>query len=129
MPGSLFVSGRSGSTDFPVTRNAIHKRLEVRNDSILARLLAYDGKIQYATFLGGTRHPDASWYNDEATGVFANNNGDVYVTGCTVDDRLPVTAGALQVQRKGNADTFVLRMKFAASQQTIQADKSKNAGR
>jgi hypothetical protein len=103
MPGSLFVSARSGSTDFPVTRNAIYKRLEVRNDSILARLRAYDGEIQYATFVGGTRHPDASWYDDEATGVFANNNGDVYVTGCTVDDRLPVTAGALQAQRKGNA--------------------------
>jgi hypothetical protein len=129
MPDSVFVSGRSGSRDFPVTRNAIYKRLEVRNDSILARLRAYDGEIQYATFVGGTRHPEASWYNDEATGVFANNNGDIYVTGCTVDDRLPVTAGALQAQRKGNADAFVLRMKFAASQQTIQADKSKNTGR
>src|SRR6266851_2196617 len=129
MPDSVFVSGRSGSRDFPVTRNAIYKRLEVRNDSILARLRAYDGEIQYATFVGGTRHPEASWYNDEATGVFAKNNGDVYVTGCTVDDRLPVTAGALQAQRKGNADAFVLRMKFAASQQTIQADKSKNTGR
>jgi hypothetical protein len=129
MPDSVFVSGRSGSRDFPVTRNAIYKRLEVPNDSILARLRAYDGEIQYATFVGGTRHPEASWYNDEATGVFANNNGDIYVTGCTVDDRLPVTAGALQAQRKGNADAFVLRMKFAASQQTIQADKSKNTGR
>jgi hypothetical protein len=129
MPDSVFLSGRSGSRDFPVTRNAIYKRLEVRNDSILARLRASDGEIQYATFVGGTRRPEASWYNDEATGVFANNNGDVYVTGCTADDRLPVTAGALQAQGKGNADPFLLRMKFAASQQTIQADKSKNTGR
>jgi hypothetical protein len=73
--------------------------------------------------------PDASWYSDEATGVFANNNGEVFVTGCTVDDGLPVTSGALQAQRKGNADAFLLRMKFAASQQTIQAVKSKNTGR
>jgi hypothetical protein len=94
-----------------------------------ARRRTYDGEIQYATFVGGTRHPDANWYNDEAAGVFANNNGDVYITGCTVDDRLPVTAGALQAERKGNADAFVLRMKFAASQQTIPADKSKNTGR
>jgi len=129
MPASLFVSGRSGSTDFPATRKAIYRHLEVRNDSILARLRAYDGEIQYATFVGGTRHPDANWYNDEAAGVFANSNGDVYVTGCTVDDRLPVTAGALQAQRKGNADAFVLRMRFAASEQAIQADKGKKKGR
>jgi hypothetical protein len=97
--------------------------------SILAQLPAYDAEIQCATFVGGTRHPDANCYNHQATGVFAKNNGDVYVTGCTVDERLPVTPGALQAQRKGNADAFVLRMKFAASQQTIQADKSKNKGR
>jgi hypothetical protein len=59
------------------------------------------GEIQYATFVGGTRHSDASCYNAEATGVFANNNGDVYVTRCTVDDSLPATSGALQAQRKG----------------------------
>jgi hypothetical protein len=92
-------------------------------------LRAYDGEIQYSTFVAGTRHPDASWYNDEATGVFANNNGDVYVTGCAADDGLPVTPEALQAQRKGNADAFLLRMKFAASQRTIQAVKSKNTGR
>ena len=125
MPASLFVSGRIGSTDFPATRNAIYRHLEVRNDSILARLRGYDGEIQYATFVGGTRHPDANWYQDQATGVFANNNGEVYVTGCTVDDRLPVAPGALQAQRKGNADALVLRMRFAASQQAVQTDKGK----
>jgi hypothetical protein len=125
MSHSIFVSGRSGSRDFPATRNAIYKRLEVRNDSILAQLRGYDGEIQYATLVGGTRHPDANWYNDEATGVFANNNGDVYVTGCTVDDRLPVTPGAFEAQRKGNADAFILRMRFAARQQAVQSDKGK----
>jgi hypothetical protein len=125
MSDSIFVSGRSGSRDFPATGNAIYKRLEVRNDSILARLRGYDGGIQYATFVGGTRHPGANWYNDEATGVFASNSGDVYVTGCTVDDRFPVTPGALQAQRKGNADAFVLRMRFAAWQQAVQSDQGK----
>jgi len=31
----------------------------------------------------------------------------------------------LQAQRKGNADAFVLRMRFAASQQAVQPDKGK----
>lgn len=114
MPGSIFVSGRSGSQDFPVTKAAIFRGLEARNDSILMRLRASDGRIQFATFVGGTRRPGASWYNDEATGVVANADGDVYVTGCTLDDRLPVSHGALQPRPKGNSEPFVLRLRFTA---------------
>jgi hypothetical protein len=127
LPGSIFVSGRSGSTDFPTTERAIYRHLQAQNDSTLAELRAYDGRIQFATFVGGTRHQNASWYNDEATGVFANAKGDVYVTGCTLDDRLPVTPSALQTRPAGNADVFVLRMKFVSSQQPLQSDNHKNS--
>jgi hypothetical protein len=116
MPDSIFVSGRSGSQDFPTTKSAIYRRLEAENDSTLIRLRASDGRIQFATFVGGTRRQNVSWYNDMATGVFANASGDVYVTGGTLDDRLSVTHGALQPRSKGNVDPFVLRMKFAASE-------------
>lgn len=112
LSGSVFVSGRSGSTDFPTTEKAIYRHLEARNDSVFAELRARDGRTEYATFVGGTRRQNANWYNDEASGVFANANGDVYVTGCTLGDRLPVTRDALQRLPAGNADAFVLRMKF-----------------
>src|SRR6266480_3348548 len=125
LPGSIFVSGRSGSTDFPTTERAIYRHLEARNDSMLAELCAYDGRIRFATFIGGTRHQNANWYNDEATGVFANARGDVYVTGFTLDNRFPVTPNALQTQPAGNADAFVLRMRFVSSQQAIQVDNDK----
>jgi hypothetical protein len=114
MPDSIFVSGRSGSKDFPTTKTAIYGRLEAENDSTLIRLRASDGQIRFATFVGGTRRPHASWYNDEATGAVANKNGDVYVTGCTLDGRLPVSNDALQPRPRGNSEPFVLRMKFSA---------------
>jgi Beta-propeller repeat len=118
MPGSVFVSGRSGSKDFPTTNKAIYRQLEAENDSILMRLRASDGRVQFATFVGGTRRPHVQKYNDEATGVWANNNGDVYLTGCSLDDRLPVSTWALQPRPKtiGQSEPFVLRMKFAVSQ-------------
>jgi hypothetical protein len=115
MPDSIFVSGRSGSKDFPTTKTAIYGRLEAENDSTLIRLRTSDGRIRFATFVGGTRRPHASWYNDEATGAFANKNGDVYVTGCTLDGRLPVSNGALQPRPKGNSEPFVLRMHFGGN--------------
>jgi hypothetical protein len=129
LPGSIFVSGRSGSADFPTTEGAIHRKLEARNDSTLAQLRTDDGQIQYATFVGGTRHQNANWYNDEATVVFANASGNVYLTGCSLDDRLPVTPTAFQVRPAGNADTFVLRMKFASSRRNVQAGKAKTSER
>jgi hypothetical protein len=115
MQGSIFVSGRSGSKDFPTTRTGFYRHLAVENDSILARLRTSDGRLQYSTFVGGTRQPNASWYNDEATSVFANPSGDVFLAGCTLDHRLPVSRGALQPQPKGNSEPFVLRLKFAPS--------------
>jgi hypothetical protein len=77
------------------------------------RLRTSDGRIQFATFVGG-RHKPASWYNDYANGVFADANGDVYVAGGTLDDRLPVSAGAVQPRPKvvGQSEPFVFRMKF-----------------
>ncbi len=111
MSGSIFVAGQSGSKDFPTTRTAIYPHLRADNDSTLIRLRASDGKLQFATFLGGTRI-HASWYNDAATGVFAAANGDIFVTGCTLDDQLPVSRGALQPRPRGNSEPFVLRLKF-----------------
>jgi hypothetical protein len=108
---SIFVAGRSGSKDFSTTPAAIYRGLEADNDSILLRLSASDGRITFASFLGGSwKH--VSWYNDEATGVVATASGDVYVTGCTIDHRLPVTRGAFQTWPKGNSEPFVLRIKF-----------------
>jgi Beta-propeller repeat len=112
MQGSVFVAGRSGSKDLPTTPGAFYQHLAADNDSILVRFRALDGRLQFASFIGGTRLP-ASWYNDDATGVVANTNGDVYVTGCSLDDRVPVSAGALQPHPKGNSEPFVLRIDFA----------------
>jgi hypothetical protein len=105
-----------GSKDFPTTKTAIYNRLEAANDSTLIQLRASDGQVRFATFVGGTRKPDVAWYNDEATGVLANRDGDVYVTGCTLDDRLPVSRGALQPRPRGNSEPFVLHMRFPLSE-------------
>jgi hypothetical protein len=116
MPSSIFVVGQSASKDFPTTRAAIYPRLRAENDSTLIELRASDGRLQFATFLGGTRVP-ASWYNDAATGVSATASRDVFVTGCTLDDQLPVSTWALQPRHRtiGQSEPFVLRMKFAVS--------------
>ena len=55
MPGSVFVVGRSSSPDFPTAPGAFYRQLSAQNDSILLRFRSFDGQLQFATFLGGTR--------------------------------------------------------------------------
>src|SRR5215470_12934709 len=110
MPGSVFATGRSSSSDFPTTPGAFYGGLSAQNDSILVRLRTSTGQLQFATFVSGTQARYADWHNDAATGVFADTSGNVYVTGYTIGDRLPVTRTASQAKRKDNTEAFVLRM-------------------
>jgi Beta-propeller repeat len=112
MSGSVFLAGRSSSPDFPTTPGAFHHHLSAQNDSVLVRLRSSDGQLRFATFLGGTTVATADWHNDAATGILADSSGNVYVSGYSIDDRLPVTPGAPQPKRKGNTEPFVLRLRF-----------------
>jgi hypothetical protein len=56
LPGSVFVCGSSYSPDFPVTAGAIATHPARGSDMVLLRLSAFDGRVLYATFLGGTQH-------------------------------------------------------------------------
>jgi hypothetical protein len=114
MPGSVFATGRSSSSDFPTTPGAFYRGLSAQNDSILVRLRTSTGRLQFATFVSGTQARYADWHNDAATGVMADISGNVYVTRYTIGDRLPETGTAPQAKRRGNTEAFVLRMKFAA---------------
>lgn len=114
---SVLVAGRSGSADFPTTSNAIHPRLMAQNDSVLVKLRATDGNIEYATFVGGTQVKDASWYNDEATSLHATPKGDLFLTGCTLGGRLKVSTSAFQPRPAGNSDPFVLRLDLQPTSQ------------
>jgi Beta-propeller repeat len=112
MNGSVFAVGRSSSIDFPTTSGAFYRQLSAQNDSILVRLRASNGQLQFASFLGGTRLTTADWHNDAATGIRCDTSGNVYVSGYSIDDQLPVTQGAPQAHRTGNTEPFALRLKF-----------------
>jgi uncharacterized protein (TIGR03437 family) len=63
-----------------------------------------DGKqMLYSTYLGGS-------YSDYATGIAADRDGNVYVTGFTYSTDFPVTAGALQRKLAGQYNPFVAKI-------------------
>ncbi len=69
-------------------------------DCAIAILSAGGDALLAATYYGGR-------YGEACEGVGADGNGNVYVTGGTFSDNLPVTSGAFQSARPGTLSPFV----------------------
>jgi len=63
--------GNVGSTDGGKLR-AVGLRMGGSEDEGFVELCAYDSRIQFATFVGGSRRQNAHWYSEEAMGVLVN---------------------------------------------------------
>lgn len=102
--GSVYVTGRTSSPDFPTTLGAF--RANLTGSGVFVSKLTPDGsQLSYSTLLG----------SGSAAGIAVDATGNAVVTGLTQGD-FPVTANALQsvtkctqsVYRKG--DAFVARV-------------------
>lgn len=101
--GHIYVSGYTGSTDFP-TRNAFQNSFRGGLDGFIARLDASQSdnvRLVYSTYLGGSSL-------DDAVDIAADTNGQVYVTGYTSSPDFPVSNEYQQYQ--GEQDAFVTRL-------------------
>ena len=90
LAGAAYVTGESHSTDLGWNSQA--------GDILLARFNA-DGTLDTKKLIGGT---DLDYGN----GIAVDGAGSVYVTGSTLSDDFPVTAGALG----GSSDAVVLKL-------------------
>ena len=88
--GSVYVTGRTFSSDFP-TKNAyqgVHNK--GGNPSAFVTKFSPDGSsLVYSTYLGGS-----SW--DYADAIAVDSSGSAYVTGNTNSNDFPTTPGAYQ---------------------------------
>jgi len=100
--GTPWIVGRTRSTDFRVTRDAHQARLAGPADAFLVRLAPEDGKVGYATLLGGEGE-------DALTGVHVDRTGGGLVLGGTSANIPQESRGALAGKRRGPSDAFVLR--------------------
>lgn len=110
--GTAYVAGYTASTNFP-TQSAIDATHNGGDDAFVAKLAASGSALAFSTYLGGSGADGAEAIDvDPAT-------GDAYVAGGTASTSFPVTAGALQTTRSGQAsntqDGFVSRVKADGS--------------
>jgi hypothetical protein len=100
--GSVFVSGSTWSSNFPVTTGAYDTSLGGSRDAFIAKLNPETAGPFFVTFLGGSSE-------DGAYDIAVDGAGFPYVTGMTQSSDFPTTAGAYDETYNGDADAFVTK--------------------
>src|SRR5262249_28509505 len=103
--GSAYVTGFTGSADFPTTPGAFQGTYgggpSYYRDAFLTKLDPTGSKLSYSTFLGGKG-------DDWGTGIALDGAGTIYLTGSTGSTNF-LTANAYQPQLKGYNNAFVFK--------------------
>jgi hypothetical protein len=110
--GSAYVTGKTGSANFPVTPGAFQTVCNDGNecanydDAFVSKFSSTGSALVYSTYLGGGR-------SDVGTGIAVDGSGNAYVTGLTHSTDFPVTPGAFQTVCTGcggNPDAYVSKL-------------------
>lgn len=100
--GNAYILG-SGSADFPVTPGAFDT---THHGVYVAKINAAGSDLIYSTFLG----------SGAGAGIKVDNNGNVYIIGCTSSSAFPTTPGAFDTTlNSGGLDTFVSKLNTSGS--------------
>jgi len=106
--GNAYLTGLTGSTDFPTTQGAFQTTATGGSGhAFVTKLNATGSGLIYSTYLGGSNF-------EVAGGIKVDPTGSTYVTGFTFSTDFP-TANPLQVANAGNGDLFVTKLNSAGS--------------
>ncbi|MEK7754855.1 MAG: SBBP repeat-containing protein [Acidobacteriota bacterium] len=100
--GNLYLSGATGSSDFP-NRNAMQPRFGGSYaDAFVGKLNPAGSAWLYLTFVGGTG-------DDYAHAIAVDSVGNAHITGCTESPNFP-TVSALQATHGGRQDSYITKL-------------------
>ncbi len=107
--GSAYVTGGTGSSDFPTTPGAFQTTFGGLTDAFVTKLNAAGSALAYSTYLGGSNY-------DRCHGIAVDSAGSAYVTGGTSSSDFPTTPNAFQTTfGGGSSDAFVTKLNAAGS--------------
>lgn len=106
--GSVYVTGITTSTDFPITPGAVQTTFAGDREVFISKLNPNGTALVYSTYLGGSA-------SDSGQNIAVDAAGNAYITGRTYSDNFPVTPGAVQTTFGGSSDVFVTKLNAAGS--------------
>jgi uncharacterized repeat protein (TIGR01451 family) len=108
--GAAYVTGSSGSSDFPVTAGAFDESCvctpgdAATNDAFAAKLTPAGDDLAYATFLGGDGGEESG------AAIAVDGDGAAYVGGATRAPDFPATSGSFDGSLAGGSDAFAAKL-------------------
>lgn len=106
--GSAYVTGVTGSANFPTTVAAFDRTFNGLVDGFVAKLGPTGSDLVYSTFIGGTS-------TDQGFAIALDSAGSAHVAGVTVSTNYPTTAGAFDTTFNGQIDAFVTKLNATGS--------------
>jgi plastocyanin len=100
--GNVYLSGSTGSSDFPATAGAYQGTPRGGFDIFITKLNSAGSGLIFSTYLGGSS-------GDAGAGLAVDSQGNVYVAGTTNSQNYP-TLNAVQTQLNTVQDVFVTKM-------------------
>jgi hypothetical protein len=95
--GNAYVTGITGSANFPTTSGVFQTALSGSSDAFVTKLNPTGSALVYSTLLGGTR-------TEAGTGIAVDRVGNAYVVGATNSSDFPITAATFQPASGGGTN-------------------------
>ncbi len=105
--GNAYITGSTGSLDFPTTKNPIQGTPGGSGDAFVAKLNANGSALVYSTYLGGNG-------TDNGNGIAIDASGNAYVVGLTFSTDFP-TKNPFQATKGAQQDAFVAKVNPAGA--------------
>jgi len=99
--GSAYVTGDTGSANFPTTAGAFQPVFGGKADAFVAKLDPTGAALVYSTYLGGSD-------SESGSAIAVDADGNAYVTGGTQSTGFPTTPNAFQPAFSGGFDPFCI---------------------
>ncbi|MFC1683787.1 SBBP repeat-containing protein, partial [Candidatus Zixiibacteriota bacterium] len=101
--GCAYLSGSTGSADFPFTSEAFDTTHNGWDDAYVVKLTPSGGDLEYATFLGGRDY-------DQGYQIVLDHDGEIYLTGWTWSSNFPTTPDAYDSSYNDSEDAFLAKL-------------------
>ena len=106
--GNVYVTGNTGSRDFPTTGGAPDRSHNGVDDAFVTKLNATGTALLYSTYLGGSSI-------DGGEGIAIDTAGNAYVTGFTFSTNFPALPGSFDPHFDGFVEGFVTKLNAEGS--------------
>jgi len=102
---SVFATGYTGSSDFPIVNDPSKPKLSGGKDIILCEFDPLGTTVAMSTVAGGS-------LDDAGKSLTIDSYGDIYITGYTLSKNFPANNPAIQNSIGGTKDGFVYKYTF-----------------